>query len=77
MIVGEQASVEAFGKCFEGRIVDETKHMIVVRTQEGRVMIPKSIASISMDDVIVDGKTIEKRVWDTAGVSKNGREHRN
>jgi RNase P/RNase MRP subunit p29 len=75
MIIGEQASVEAFGKCFEGRIVDETKHMIVVRTQEGRVMIPKSIARISMDDVIVDG--IEKRVWDTVGVSKNGREHRN
>lgn len=54
----------------EGRIVDETKNMIVIMTKRGEKMLAKKIAvfeiidPVSKRSYIVDGTKIAHRPWD-------------
>ena len=71
-MIGDCAEIDAFGRKFEGRIVDETKNMFVLRVDSRRVMLPKEVSVIQVKgkgkEEIIDGKTIKKRVWEKGGI---------
>lgn len=73
-MIGDYAEIDAFGRKFEGRIVDETKNMFVLRVDSRRVMLPKEVSVIRVKgkekgkEEIIDGKTIKKRVWEKRGI---------
>lgn len=72
MVIGEHAVVSAFGASFEGRIVDETKNMLVLLGTDGRrVMLPKEVAVMQMGGRTVDGKDITSRVWERVCRGRN------
>ncbi len=46
----------------EGTVVNETKNMILIRTNEGEKMISKSIIRFTIDDSeIIDGQGVQQR----------------
>jgi RNase P/RNase MRP subunit p29 len=75
-MIGDCAEIDVFGRKFEGRIVDETKNMFVLRVDSRRVMLPKEVSVIQVKEKekekgkkeIIDGKTIKKRVWEKGGI---------
>ena len=51
-------------KGMEGEIIDETKNMLVVETEQGIKKIAKKIATFEINGVVVEGKKIAYRPED-------------
>jgi len=49
-MIGDYAEIDVFERKFEGRIVDETKNMFVLRVDSRRVMLPKEVSVIRVKE---------------------------
>ena len=48
----------------KGKIIDETKNMLIIQTKNGVKKIPKRIAKFEINDAIVEGRKIGYRPED-------------
>ena len=51
-------------ECIRGEIIDETKHMFMIRTSRGVKKVSKAINTFEIDDKTVNGKKINYRPHD-------------
>jgi len=59
--IGVAAKIHYNGQQFEGKIIDETKNTITIKTKEGEKKILKNNAKIEIKGKIMDGKKINKK----------------
>ena len=62
--IGVAAKIHYNKNVFEGKIIDETKNTIIIKTQEGEKKILKQNAKIEINGKLIDGKKITKRPED-------------
>jgi len=63
-LIGKSAKIKYNKKEFEGKIIDETKNILIIKTKEGNKKIIKINSKIEIDGEIIDGKKINKRPED-------------
>ena len=62
--IGLAAKIEYNKQLFEGKIIDETKNTIIIKTKEGKKKILKNNAKIEIRGKIMNGKKLTKRPED-------------
>lgn len=60
-LVGVNAKIQYNNEEFEGKIIDETKNMIVIYTKKGEKKILKKNSKIMINNQKINGKDITKR----------------
>lgn len=63
-IVGKEATAEYAGRKIRGKIIDETKETIVLKTDNKKITIIKKNTKIEIDGIKIEGKKITKRPED-------------
>jgi RNase P/RNase MRP subunit p29 len=59
--IGKDAQITYNCRVFEGKVIDETKNMIVLKTEKKIIKIIKKNAIIKFGNERIDGKDITKR----------------
>ena len=63
--IGKSAKMFAFNREFNGKIVDETMHMIGIEDKNGRrISLPKRVSRMEIDNCSIDGRNVEYRSWE-------------
>ncbi len=62
--IGLAAKIECNKRLFEGKIIDETKNIITIRTRDGEKKILKNNAVIEINGKTMQGKNLAKRPED-------------
>jgi RNase P/RNase MRP subunit p29 len=63
-MIGKTAKIYYNKKIFEGKIIDETKNTLIIKTKEGNKRTIKINSIIEIDDFKINGKKINKRPED-------------
>ena len=59
--IGLAAKIYYNEKIFEGRIIDETKNTITIKTEDGEKKVLKQNAKIEINGKLIDTKKLTKR----------------
>lgn len=62
--IGVTAKIYYNEKVFEGKIIDETKNTVTIKTNKGEKKILKTNAKIEINGTLMDGKKLTKRPED-------------
>ncbi len=62
--IGVNTTVYYNDKRFKGKIIDETKNTLTIKTKQGRKKILKSNAKFEINGKLIDGKKVTKRPED-------------
>lgn len=63
-LIGKQVRIIKDDQEIEGKVIDETKHTLRIRTRMGEVKIIKSGSTIEVGDAQIQGETIEQRPFE-------------
>ena len=60
-LIGEIAEIENQNKKFKGKIIDETKNLIYLKTKKSTLKLLKNTLKIKIKGHEIDGENIKKR----------------
>ncbi|MBR9675771.1 ribonuclease P protein subunit [Candidatus Woesearchaeota archaeon] len=64
-LIGKHAVITTKNnQCFKGKIIDETKNTITIKTKDGNKMIIKTQSTIKIEEGVINGAKIAKRPED-------------
>ena len=72
--IGLKAKIYYNDNKFKGKIIDETKNTITIKTKDGEKKFLKQNLKIEIDGITLDGKKLTKRPEERI---KNEKKHRN
>ncbi len=62
--IGVNTTIYYNNKTFKGKIIDETKNTLTIKTKQGKKKILKTNANFEIDGKLIDGKKVTKRPED-------------
>jgi len=62
--IGVDTTVHYNNKTFKGKIIDETKNTLTIKTKQGEKKILKTNANFEINGKLVEGKKVTKRPED-------------
>lgn len=60
-LIGKEASIQYLQKTFTGKIINETKNTIIIKTKDTQKTILKNNSKIIINNQIIYGNNIKKR----------------